>query len=138
MAIWRPEVYLVATEKFTAGQMIAALKAAHGIKARAAEILSCSRHTIDNYIKRHPTIAAAYAELRETVIDLAEAQLIGQLNAGYWPAIKFVLVTLGRERGWVPGQDITSAGQPIARGGGFCIIEVPANLDEDEDDAAPL
>ena len=104
----------MATEQFTTGEVIDALKAAHGIKAHAAEILGCNRRTVDNYIDRHPTVAQAYEDLRQTLVDRAERGLIKKLVEEEWPAIRYVLSTLGKDRGYVERQEVTGAeGGPI-------------------------
>lgn len=104
-------------ERYSTAQVIEALQVARGIKTDAAKILRCTRHTIENYIKRHPTVAKAYREQRETLVDLAEGKLIGKVDADEWPAIKFVLVTLGKTRGYVERQEVTGAeGGPLMVG----------------------
>ena len=125
----------MAKERYTTGEVIDALEDARGVKAHAARILKCERHTVDNYIDRHPTVARAYQNLRETMVDMAEHRLMLRLNAGDWAAVKYVLSTLGRRRGYVTGHDVTSDDKPIA--GGFAIIEVPMD-DDDDDDKGPL
>ena len=97
---------MAAKNKFSTETVIKALKKARGIKAVAAKILGCDRHTVDNYIKRHPTVAKAYQEQRETLIDVAEGKLITKLDADESWAIKFVLTTLGKKRGYVERQEI--------------------------------
>jgi len=98
---------MAAKNKFSTETVIKALKKARGVKAVAAQILGCDRHTVDNYIKRHPTVAKAYQEQRETLIDVAEGKLITKIDGDKWPAIKFVLTTLGKERGYTERYEIT-------------------------------
>jgi hypothetical protein len=88
------------TNRYTKEQVIAAIRDARGIKATAAHNLGCTRQTIDNYIARDPAIAAAYREARDTLLDHAESQLIAKVDQGEWPAIRFILVTLGKDRGY--------------------------------------
>ena len=90
----------MATEKYTCAEVIEALQKAQGIQAHAAELLGCNRATIANYIKRHPTVAQAYEDLRETIVDRAERGLIKKLVEEEWPAIRYVLSTLGKDRGY--------------------------------------
>ena len=104
-------------ERYSTAQVIEALQTARGIKTDAAKILRCTRHTVENYIKRYPTVARAYQEQRATLVDLAEGKLIGKVDADEWPAIKFVLVTLGKARGYVERQEVTGAeGGPLMIG----------------------
>jgi hypothetical protein len=100
--------------RYAAAQVIEAIQRARGVKAVAARILECSRQTVDNYIERYVTVRAAYEEQRETLIDVAEGKLIKKLDEDEWAAIKFVLTTLGKSRGYTERQEITGAeGGPI-------------------------
>ena len=100
--------------RYQAAQVIEALKRARGIKAIAAKILGCSRQTVDNYIERYATVRAAYEEQRETLVDVAEGKLIAKLDEDEWAAIKFILMTLGKSRGYTERQEITGAeGGPL-------------------------
>jgi predicted transcriptional regulator len=87
--------------KYTTQQVIAALKRRHGVQTLAAKDLDCTRQTVSNYIKRHPTVRAAWEESRDEFIDLAESKLMEKVSAGEWPAIAFTLKTIGHTRGYV-------------------------------------
>ena len=88
------------TPRYTADQMITAIRAARGIKAAAARALGCSRSTIDNYIRRYDTVAEAYEEARNTLLDDAESAMAALIDAHEWPAVRFILATLGKDRGY--------------------------------------
>ena len=81
--------------------MIAALLEAHGVKAQAARLLGCNRNTVERYISLYPTVQEAYAIARAELVDLAESKLVEQLEGGEWPAIRFTLATIGKDRGYV-------------------------------------
>ena len=100
---------------WTTADMADAIRETAGIKTAAARRLGCHVMTIDRYIERYPTVAAAYTEARAGIVDMAESVLVRRLNAGEWDAAKFVLTTLGRDRGWTPRADvdITTAGAPV-------------------------
>ena len=101
-------------ERYTAEQMIEAIQAAKGLKSVAARRLGCSWLTVHNYCRRHPTVQQAYDETRQQLVDLAEGKLIVEVNRGMWPAIKWVLATLGKDRGWVERKEVTGAeGGPV-------------------------
>ena len=106
-------------QRYTAAQVISAIKGSFGIKTAVAAALECNRQTVDNYIERYPTIKQAYEDEREALVDLAEGKFTQAIAQGEWPAIRFALATLGRKRGFtekveVEGQvDITSGGKPI-------------------------
>ena len=97
-------------EKYKADEVIGAIRGTFGIKTAAAEALGCTRQTIDNYIKRHPTIARAYQEERERLLDMAESKFAQAIKGGEWAAISFALRTLGRNRGFVERQEIEQVG----------------------------
>jgi len=88
-------------ERYSAKDVSAALVEARGVKAAAARHLGCSRNTIERYITLYPTVREAYELARAELIDLAESKLVEQLEAGEWPAVKYTLSTLGKDRGYV-------------------------------------
>ena len=88
------------TPRYTPDQVAAALQAANGVHAAAAEQLGCHRTTILDYIRRYPKVRQAYDEARAAAVDKAEARLISLVERDEWPAIRFMLVTLGRDRGY--------------------------------------
>jgi len=101
-------------EKYTANQIIDALKEKHGNMSASARYLGCSRNTISRYIDTYPTVKAVYEEERETLIDFAENQLFKQVQEGNITAIIFTLKTIGKHRGYVERQEVTGAGsEPI-------------------------
>lgn len=97
-------------QRYTAAEVIEAIERARGIKAVAAKILGCSRRTIDNYAKRYATVARACRQARETLIDVAEGQLVKAVDSGEWPAVRYTLATLGKERGYSERTEVTGAG----------------------------
>jgi len=96
-------------EKYTANQIIDALKEKHGNMSASARFLGCSRITISRYIDTYPTVKAVYEEERETLIDFAENQLFKQVQEGNITAIIFTLKTIGKSRGYVERQEVTGA-----------------------------
>lgn len=93
-------------EKFTCARVIEALRETHGIQCRAAEKLGCHRNTVARYIRDHPTVAAAYASERETLVDLAEEGIYDKVVEKDAWALQFVARTLGKDRGYVEKQEI--------------------------------
>lgn len=88
-------------EKFTPEQVIAALKAKHGMVAFAARALGCTSKTLYNMMNRHPEIAENLVDIRAQMLDLAESALFKQIGLGSLPAITFYLRTQGKDRGYV-------------------------------------
>jgi hypothetical protein len=104
----------MATEKMTPAAVAEALRRTRGIKAAAAQLLQCDRSTVLNYCKRYATVQQAADEARETLIDVAEGKLVQRVDAGDWDAVRFVLVTIGKGRGYVMRQENTGAdGGPV-------------------------
>jgi len=96
-------------EKFTAIQIIDALREKHGNLSAAARFLGCDRHTISRYIRLYPSVKSVADEERETLIDFAENQLFKQVQDGNITAIIFTLKTIGKSRGYVERQEVTGA-----------------------------
>ena len=94
-------------EKFTANQIIDALREKHGNLSAAARYLGCDRHTVSRYINTYSTVKAVADEERETLIDFAENQLFQQVKDGNITAIIFTLKTIGKSRGYVERQEVT-------------------------------
>jgi hypothetical protein len=95
-------------DRYTQQRVIDAIVQARGIKTTAAESLGCSRQTITNYLDRYPAVKAAYDEANESTLDLAESKLIALVEKEEWPAIRFLLVTKGKDRGYVERQETSS------------------------------
>jgi len=100
----------VAKQRYTAEQVIEALRGTMGIKSAAARRLGCHWTTVDRYIKRYPTVARAYEEERQSIVDLAEVKLVERLKDGDGTMIRFVLATLGKDRGYVERREVTGEG----------------------------
>lgn len=98
-------------DRYTATEVIAAIKDSGGIKAAIAKRLGCHRHTVDNYIERYATVKRAYEAEREGIVDLAEGQFVKKISDGFWPAIRLALLTLGKDRGYVEKQQIEQSGK---------------------------
>lgn len=108
------------TELFTVAQVITALEMSGGINLGAAQKLNCAPNTIAGYIKRHPEIADAVAQIVENNLDLSETQLIKAIADGSERSVHFYLRTKGKHRGYTEGREISGPGgkplqtQPVA------------------------
>jgi len=96
-------------EKYTAAQVIEAIRGSKGIVSHAARKLGCSRKTIYNYVDRYVTVAEALEDEREDLLDFVEGKLLGEINRGNITAIIFYLKTQGKHRGYVERQEHTGA-----------------------------
>lgn len=97
--------------QFTANQFIAAIPGTGGIVSAIAKKIGCDWHTARKYIDNHPTVKAAYSAECEAVLDLAEAKLIEQVQGGEGWAIKYLLSTKGKHRGYIERQEIEAKWQ---------------------------
>ena len=93
--------------KFTAEQMIVAIRQAEGNLSDAARILRCARTTVHNYVNKYATVKQVYEEENEKFIDEAQGQLRKHVRRGSLPAIMFLLKTKGKHLGYVERQEVT-------------------------------
>jgi excisionase family DNA binding protein len=115
--------------KFTAEEVAEAVKRAKGFLTVAAQILGCHYRTILNYAQRYKIVREALDEARQQVLDVAEAKLLEQVQAGDLRAIMFYLRTFGKTRGYIERLEITTP-QPFKFS-----FEVPEWVtEEDEED----
>lgn len=106
-------------EKYTAAQMIEALRASGGVIAAAARMLGCSRNTVKRYIRTYVTVEEVFEEENETSLDTAEEALLdyvrGELDGldlkTRLQAIKFFLSTKGKDRGYTKKQERKHSGE---------------------------
>jgi hypothetical protein len=103
----------VKTERYTAGQVVEALKNHDGIISDSATALGCTQQTIRNYRKRYASVAQAIDDGRESLVDQAEGVVRKSLDSENentaLRAAMFVLKTLGKRRGWVEWQEFSGA-----------------------------
>jgi hypothetical protein len=100
--------------RYTDEQVIDAIRRARGVKRVACLALRCDPTTLNDYIARSERIAEAYEEERGQIVDAAQAQLIAAVDARKWKAVRFTLVTLGRDRGFRLHHDKKPARSPSA------------------------
>ena len=102
--------------KFTANEVIEAIKDARGFITVAASKLGCSRTTMYVYLKKFATAQTALEDEREKRHDFVESKLMNAINSDNITAIIFYLKTQCKERGYVERyqQEITGKdGGPI-------------------------
>lgn len=102
-------------ERFTAQQVIDAIRDTGGIKVEAARRLGCDWRTVDRYIKNYATVRQAYEQECETVLDLSESIMLKNLQLARRQQdeentivdtsdAKWMLSMKGRKRGYAPTQ----------------------------------
>lgn len=77
-----------------------------GILANIARRLSVSRGAITQYLNRNPEMVKYIEEEKQSLLDLAELQLIIKLKQGDFKAIKFFLMSKGKERGYIINKEL--------------------------------
>lgn len=86
---------------WTQKQMIEAITANHGFLTFAAKSLGCHYHTIQNYINKYPEVAAAYQDIMERKLDIAENVVFSKITEGSETAAQWFLRYKGKHRGYV-------------------------------------
>lgn len=93
-------------ERYTAQQMIDAIRATRGMLTLAAKRLGCAPDTVYRYVREYATVAQALRDERASVTDMAELALYKAIQEGEGWAVCFYLKTQGKERGYVERQEI--------------------------------
>ncbi len=88
------------TPKFTTNQVLKARKGTGGIKTDIARRLKCDWRTVTKYIKENEEIHSTWLSEKEAILDMAEASLYKLVKERNLGAIKFLLSTQGKERGY--------------------------------------
>ena len=92
--------------KFTKARFKAALPGTMGIVTTIAKNMGVNRLTVYRNLEKHPDLEALRILEREIILDKAESELYAKVNEGDYVAIQFVLKHLGRDRGYVPKQEV--------------------------------
>ena len=98
------------TNGFTAQQFIDAIPGTGGIVATIAKRVGCVWRTAKKYIDTYPTVAQAYDDESESVLDLAESKLLQAIKDGDGRMIRYMLSTKGKQRGYVEKQEVEHSG----------------------------
>ena len=99
-----------AKQKFTAEQIVAALKETKGMVYQAAALLNCDSMTIYNYRDRYASVRNELEMQNGQFDDIAESKLLKAVEAGEPWAIMFRLKTKGRHRGYVEKTEVEHSG----------------------------
>ena len=91
--------------KYSASQFIKAIPGSGGIIQVIASRVGCDWHTANRYVNEYATVREAYLAERETVLDIAEAQVIKAIKEGDISTIRWYLSTIGKNRGYVERQE---------------------------------
>lgn len=83
-----------------------ALRKAGGVPAGAAQILGCARSTVTRRIHKSESLQRFCEELEEEYLDMAESKMAALVKKGDFRALRFVLETKGKARGWTKLVDL--------------------------------
>lgn len=101
--------------RYTAQQVINAIKEADGYVSKTASLLGCSVQTVYNYRNNYPTVATVWHDVREKRHDFVENALHKRIKEGSDTAIIFYLKTQAKDRGYVERQEHTGADGDVIR-----------------------
>ncbi len=89
------------TPRYKPREIIAQIPGTMGIRQRLAQKIGVKWATIDKYCRRYPSIRKAMANERQRTLDDCETVLNGlALTDRNFNAVKFILQTIGRSRGY--------------------------------------
>lgn len=98
---------------YTAKDFLRAVPGSGGIISEIADRVGCSWITAKRNIEKYTSVKAAVDAERESMLDLAEVKLVQAVDKGDPWAIKFILATLGKTRGFTEKREIENTGSPI-------------------------
>lgn len=100
--------------KLTVENVAKAIKGSGGIMATVARRCKVDRAAVYRFLQKHPDLKQALNDEREIIVDTAEERLYSSVKKGEPWAIKLVLHSLGKNRGYSERHEITGAeGRPI-------------------------
>jgi len=89
--------------------VLEAIRGTGGIVSQIAKRLSVDWSTARKYINAWDETKKAFEDERETILDMAESTLFKSVKDGNSQDAKWVLSTLGKNRGFSERQEITGA-----------------------------
>lgn len=99
-----------AREKLDRNELIRVIHLKQGVLSQVARAIGCSLPTIYNYRDKYATVARAIIEARDTfdteLVDEGEIKLREAVRRGDAWAVKYVLSTKGRTRGYVERSEL--------------------------------
>lgn len=94
--------------------VIAAIYTSHGNYAQMARLLGRRRNKVRDFVLSKPEIKEIFDEVRESLVDDVEASVFSCALAGDGPSQRFVLSTIGKNRGYSTRTETTGAeGGPV-------------------------
>lgn len=102
------------------------LRKHHGVKAGVAKAFGVTRSAVTQYMDAHPELKVIQGEGMEEALDLGEAALIASVVKREPWAVKYLLSTQGKGRGYVERQEVTG------KDGGDITVKVLRGVSMDE------
>ena len=124
----------MATETLNREELINEIWNQKGKVSLVGRALGCSVRTVYNYAERYATVQNALDQARQSfdefLVDTAEVGLQKSvIDQEAW-AVKYVLSTKGKNRGYVERQEVTGAdGDPLR----ITVIDYGLDMEEDAD-----
>jgi hypothetical protein len=88
--------------------VIAALIHCHFVLIEASRLLGRRRQALKDYIYRNPDMLDWWVDHQEGVLDHSEAVVIRSMMAGESADARYLLNTLGKERGYTTKSEVTN------------------------------
>ena len=100
--------------RLTVAKVEQELRATYGNQSAVARKFGVSRQAVADYISRYPRLQVALAEANDTILDNGESALYKAVLQGEPWAVKWLLATKGKARGYVERQEVTGKdGEPF-------------------------
>jgi hypothetical protein len=94
---------------FSKKKILAAIKDSGGITSNIADKLHCEWHTANKYVNRYAETKLAFNNECESLLDNAENVLYNLVAGGDFSAVKFLLSTKGKKRGYVEKSELETS-----------------------------
>jgi hypothetical protein len=101
--------------RYTLEDVTAAIDGSSGIVSHVAKRLKCDWTTAKRYIENWASTRHQFHAELQRILDTAEEKLFVKVKAGNLIAIKYILSTKGKVRGYTERRELTGPeGEPIA------------------------
>jgi hypothetical protein len=96
-----------------------ALRASGGFYSAAGKMLGITNRGVGYRVKRSPYLQEVVKEVKESLLDIAETQLLKHIKSGNMTALIFFLKCRGKDRGYIERSEID---QKITAGSGVLVV----------------
>lgn len=118
--------------RYTDDQFATVLTECKGMMYVAAKRLGCDYHTMQDRVGKSARLQAIVAEQTGQMLDTAELKLYQSVTSGELGAIKYLLSTKGKERGYVERIEQRHGGDDDAPAMRFT-LDIPKRGERDAD-----